>query len=296
MNFYLTKNVFILMKDTNMKTKPEWLQVPYFDNEQSKLVTSVINELNLNTVCIEANCPNRGECFSGQTATFMILGTNCTRNCTFCNVSHGKPQPVDEEEPARIAKAVQKLILRYAVITSVTRDDLSDGGARHFANVVHAIHKASPETVVETLIPDLPEIKVLAEEKPAVISHNIETVKSLYAAVRPEADYSKSLEILYNIKQQNPGILSKSGIMLGLGETHEELLEAFDDLLNAGCELLTIGQYLPPSKKHYPLQAYIEPDVFSEYGEIAKQKGFRYVASAPFVRSSYKAEEAVRSI
>jgi len=278
-----------------MKKKPVWLQVPYYDNEESKFITSIINELNLNTVCIEANCPNRGECFSKKTATFMILGTNCTRNCSFCNVSHGKPQPVDEEEPVRIAEAVLKLKLRYAVITSVTRDDLSDGGASHFANIVHAIHNTSPETIVETLIPDLAEIKILAGEKPAVISHNIETVKSLYAAVRSEADYNKSLEILHSVKQHDPYIRTKSGIMLGLGETHDEILETFDDLLNTGCEIITIGQYLPPSKKHYPVQAYIEPDIFTEYGAIAKQKGFRYAASAPFVRSSYKTEEAVRS-
>ena len=273
--------------------KPDWLRVPYRDKEQSKYISVLLNELRLNTVCIEADCPNRGECFSNKTATFMILGTNCTRNCTFCNVTHGEPKPVDEDEPVRIAEAVLRLKLRYVVITSVTRDDLADGGVTHFKNVVRAIHQTTPETLVETLIPDLPEIKPLAVETPAVISHNIETVKSLYSRIRSDADYDRSLEVLRKIKQHNPYIHTKSGIMLGLGETPDELFRTFDDLINAGCEFLTLGQYLSPSKNHYPVQMYIEPDIFTEYGEIAKQKGFRHVASAPFVRSSFKAEEAV---
>ena len=272
-----------------MVKKPDWLKVPYFDKNLIDHTSDIIDKLGLNTVCIEANCPNRGECFSKKTATFMILGTNCTRNCSFCNVSHGIPQPVDEKEPAGIAEAVKKLGIQYIVITSVTRDDLADGGAAHFAKTVRTIRKASPETKIETLIPDLPEPEILINEAPDVIGHNIETVKSLYSKVRPEADYYRSLEIIAKIRQYAPGIHTKSGIMLGLGETREELLWAFDDLIDAGCEFLTIGQYLQPSKRHYPLQVYITPEEFAEYGEIAKQKGFRNVASAPLVRSSYNA-------
>jgi len=273
-----------------MLKKPEWLQVPYNDNELIDHTSFLLDELRLNTVCIEANCPNRGECFANKTATFMILGTNCTRNCTFCNVGSGKPMPVDEGEPERVAEAVLKLNLRYVVITSVTRDDLPDDGEEHFVNTVRAIRKAAPETLIETLIPDLADIKNLTNESPAVISHNIETVKSLYNRVRPEADYCWSLDVLKRIKELNPKIRTKTGIMLGLGETHKEILETFEDIRDTGCEILTIGQYLAPSKKHYPVQSYIKPEKFDEYGKIAKERGFRHVASAPFVRSSYKAE------
>ena len=275
-----------------MTGKPDWLRVPYFDNENSAFVAEMLNELSLNTVCIEANCPNRSECFSKKTATFMILGTNCTRKCSFCNVSFGTPQPVDEDEPAKIAAAIKKLGLRYAVITSATRDDLPDGGAQHFSDVIRLIHMSSPETAVEVLIPDLMALKVITELSPAVISHNIETVKSLYTAVRPDADYERSLEVLRKIKQLNPDISTKSGIMLGLGETRAEVLDTFDDLLETGCDFLTVGQYLSPSKSHFPVHEYVEPQVFDEYADIARKKGFRHVASAPLVRSSYHASEA----
>jgi len=223
----------------------------------------------------------------------MILGTNCTRNCSFCNVSFGTPHRVDEDEPARVAKAVLKLGLKYVVITSVSRDDLPDGGALHFSNVIKAIHESSPETAIEVLIPDLSSLKVITDVSPTVISHNIETVESLYSEIRPDADYSRSLDVIRHIKKLDPSIHSKSGIMLGLGETREEILKTFDDLLEAGCEFLTVGQYLSPSKKHYPVRAYVEPAVFTEYSEIAKEKGFLFVASAPFVRSSYNAEKAL---
>jgi len=275
--------------------KPEWLRVPYFDNEKCVFITDLLKELKLNTVCIEANCPNQAECFAKKTATFMILGTNCTRKCTFCNVKYGTPLPIDDKEPERIAEAVKRLGLKYVVITSVTRDDLADGGAGHFAKVVRALHEAAPETIVELLIPDLQDLGKITGEFPNVISHNIETVESLYSSVRPEADYRRSLEVLTKIKQLNPDIHSKSGIMLGLGETHTEVLKTFDDLLRAGCEFLTIGQYLSPSKEHFPVIEYIEPSVFTEYGRIAKEKGFRYVASAPFVRSSYNAAMALEN-
>jgi len=275
-----------------MPTKPDWLRVPHLGNESSALMQKLLDELELNTVCEEANCPNRMECFSKKTATFMILGTACTRNCTFCNVNHGLPQPVDESEPTRIAEAVRRLELKYVVITSVTRDDLPDGGSGHFSKVIQAIRNTSQETVVEVLIPDLSGLKVITDQSPAVIGHNIETVASLYNHVRPEADYLRSLGVISEIKQLDPNIRTKSGIMLGLGEAYEEVLKTFDDLLAAGCELLTIGQYLSPSKEHYPVFDYIEPEIFFEYGNIAKEKGFSYVASAPLVRSSYNAAEA----
>jgi len=276
-----------------MPKKPDWLRVPDFQNENSDYITALLNELELNTVCDEANCPNRIECFSNRTATFIILGTNCTRNCTFCNVNHGIPQPVDENEPVRIAEAIRRLGLKHVVITSVTRDDLAYGGSEHFSKVIRAIRNTSPETVVEVLIPDLTELKIITDQSPVVIGHNIETVASLYNDVRPEADYSRSLELISAIKRLDPSIRTKSGIMLGLGETHEEILKTFDDLLASGCEFLTIGQYLQPSKDHYPVFEYIKPEVFTEYGRIAKEKGFTHVASAPLVRSSYNAAKAL---
>ena len=275
-----------------MLSKPDWLRVPYYDNSNSALVTELLRELNLNTVCIEANCPNKAECFSKKTATFMILGANCTRNCTFCNVSHGAPLPADKDEPRRVAAAVKRLGLKYVVITSVTRDDLPDGGAAYIAEVIGEIKRTAPDTAVEVLIPDLAALEIIIEEKPEVISHNIETVESLYNVIRPEAGYKRSLNVLRNIKELSKPIRAKSGIMLGLGETREEILKTFDDLLEHGCDILTIGQYLSPSKAHYPVIEYIDPIVFAEYEEIAKEKGFRFVKSGPFVRSSYNAGEA----
>ena len=278
-----------------MLKKPEWLRVPYYSEESRTFIIELLSELKLNTVCIEANCPNLPECFSNKTATFMILGTNCTRKCSFCNVSFGDPQPVAENEPAGIALAIKRLGLVYVVVTSVTRDDLSDGGAFQFASVIRAIHNTSPETAIEVLIPDLTELKKITDESPAVISHNIETVSSLYAAVRPEASYCRSLDVLKSVKRLDPKIKTKSGLMLGLGETRDEVLKTFDDLLDTGCDFLTIGQYLSPGKKHYPVHMYIEPHVFSEYAEIARSKGFKYTESAPFVRSSYNAKKALLS-
>jgi len=272
-----------------MPKKPDWLQIPYSDSKNSELMAELLKEHKLNTVCIEADCPNRRECFSEKTATFMILGTNCTRNCNFCNVKSGAPFPVDDKEPERVAAAVKDLSLKYVVITSVTRDDLPDGGAAHFSNVLKAIHKTAPGTLVEVLIPDLTSLGILTEKPPAVISHNIETVESLYAAVRPDAGYDRSLNVLRNIKKLDPAMVTKSGIMLGLGESRDEVLKTFDDLLDSCCDVLTIGQYLSPGRHHYRVREYIKPYIFDEYGDIARKKGFRFVASGPFVRSSYKA-------
>lgn len=281
-----------------MIKKPEWLKVPYFDGPDKIFVENILKRLGLNTVCSEADCPNRAECFSRKTATFMILGTICTRNCRFCNVSGGTPSAADETEPVKIAEAVKELGLKYVVITSVTRDDLPDGGAGHFADVIRNIGNKTRQCLTEVLIPDfkgdISALKTVADSSPAVIGHNMETVKSLYDKVRAKSDYKRSLNVLRNIRLLRPDIHSKSGIMLGLGETHDEILELFDDLLETGCEFLTIGQYLSPSKKHLPVREYIEPEIFAQYGETARKKGFKYVVSAPFVRSSYQAEKALQ--
>jgi len=279
-----------------MLQKPEWLRVKHMDNPNLATVEEILTRLRLNTVCREADCPNYMECFSRKTATFMILGTNCTRDCRFCNVHNDLPEIPDPDEPIKIALAIKELELKYVVVTSVTRDDLPDGGAGHFAKVILEVRRASPETVIEVLIPDfkgnLDALKIVTDASPDVISHNMETVEPLYAAVRPQAGYARSLNLLKNIKLLNPNIHSKSGIMVGLGETKEDVHKLFDDLRENCCEFLTIGQYLAPSKQHIPVAEYIEPCLFEEYGETARQKGFEFVASAPFVRSSYNASEA----
>lgn len=282
-----------------MLEKPQWLKRSYRDNSNLAYVREMLSELQLNTICDAAICPNYVECFSKKTATFMILGVNCTRNCRFCNVTNREPQKVDADEPNRVAEAVSKLGLKYVVITSVTRDDLPDGGARHFAATIRAIHKSNPHTAVEVLIPDFQgnkdALKIVADANPEVISHNIETVKELYDQVRPQAIYERSLEVLKSIKELAPQTRSKTGIMLGLGEKPEQVYQVMDDLRNVGCEFLTIGQYLAPSSAHYPVQEYITPEEFDRYGQIAKEKGFAFVASAPFVRSSYHAAEALEA-
>lgn len=280
-----------------MLQKPPWLRVRYTHDPNLDVVEELLRARNLNTVCREANCPNYVECFSKKTATFMILGTNCTRNCRFCNVTFDAPQPTDPDEPRRVAEAVAALGLQYVVITSVTRDDLPDGGAAQFAAVIRALREEAPHTAVEVLIPDfqgnIDALRQVADAKPDVISHNMETVAALYDAVRPQADYQQSLDVLKGIKALDPGIRSKTGIMLGLGETKAQVLSLFDDLWAVGCEFLTIGQYLAPTRAHYPVQSYVTPEQFDEYGDIARTKGFTFVASAPLVRSSYHAGEAL---
>lgn len=280
--------------------KPDWLKITYRDTPNREYVEKILKNLSLNTVCIEANCPNYLECFNRKTATFMILGINCTRNCRFCNVTFGKPEAVDVNEPENVAKAVAQLGLKYVVITSVTRDDLFDGGAEHFAQVIKWIKKLNPKTAIEVLIPDfkgdIESLKIVSDAVPIVISHNVETVPSLYSPVCPQSIYIRSLEVLKNIKLLNPSIRSKTGIMLGLGETKEEIIEVFKDLRGVGCEFLTIGQYLAPSKEHYPVVEYIHPDVFKEYKNIALEMGFSYVTSGSYVRSSYHADEAIENI
>lgn len=277
--------------------KPNWLKITYRDTPNREYVEKILTNLSLNTVCTEANCPNYLECFNRKTATFMILGTSCTRNCRFCNVTCARPDPVDVNEPENVAKAVAQLGLKYVVITSVTRDDLPDGGAEHFAQVIKWIKKLNPKTAIEVLIPDLKgdveSLKVISDASPTVISHNVETVPRLYSDVRPQAIYKRSLDVLKNIKSLNPSIRSKTGIMVGLGETKEEMIQVFKDLREIGCEFITIGQYLCPSKEHHPVVEYIHPDIFEEYKNIALEIGFSHVTSGPYVRSSYHADEAV---
>ena len=274
---------------------PEWFKVKY-NEEAVKEVSELMSKLKLNTVCKEANCPNLGECFQKHTATFMILGSQCTRNCRFCNVVHGTPEPVDENEPMHVAEAVRDLKLRHVVITQVTRDDLPDGGADQFAKVVSAIRSLCPEVTIEVLISDMKgdknSLDTVINAHPEVINHNIETVAPLYAKVRPDAVYERSLSVLRYVKEKDSSILTKTGIMLGLGETKEQVLKTMDDVLATGCDIFTIGQYLRPSPADVEMKEYISPEIFAEYKEIGLKKGFRYVASSPLVRSSYRAAEA----
>jgi lipoic acid synthetase len=275
--------------------KPEWLKVKSNEGQKNAEIAEMLRRLNLHTVCEEANCPNIGECFCMGTVTFMIMGKNCTRNCTFCNVTKSCPQPLDKNEPQNIASALKKLNIKYIVITSVTRDDLSDGGAAHFADVILTIKKELKEKApkIEVLVPDFKgdydALKTVINAKPDIISHNIETVERLYPYVRPMARYDRSLQLLSRLSEN--GVPAKSGIMLGLGETEEEVIKTLKDLYSNGCRLLTIGQYLSPSKLHYPVKEYITPQVFQKYKDIARQTGFLYTASAPLVRSSYMAEK-----
>lgn len=273
--------------------KPEWLKVRLHNTKELNYVKKTLRSLKLHTVCEEANCPNRVECYSNRTATFMILGNTCTRHCKFCNVTDGQPTHIDPEEPARVSEAVEALGLEYAVITSVTRDDLEDGGAAHFSAVIHAINQRTPQVKVEVLIPDFRgdahALTRVIEARPEVINHNVETVPRLYAHIRPEADYKQSLNVIQSVKKIAPGIMTKSGIMLGLGESEDEVKAVITDLKNAGCDILTIGQYLPPSTEHAQLVEYITPEQFKAYETFAYELGFHGVASGPLVRSSYNA-------
>ncbi len=282
-----------------MERKPEWLRVRY-NQEAVAEVAQLLGELRLNTVCKEANCPNLGECYRKHTATFMILGSQCTRNCRFCSVAPGHPQPPDPEEPENVAAAAKKLGLRHVVLTCPTRDDLPDGGAEQFAQTVRAIRRACPGATVETLISDMQmntaALDAVIEARPEVLNHNVETVRALQKAVRPQADYERSLAVLRYCKEKDAALLTKTGFMVGLGETEEQIGELMDDVLAAGCDILTIGQYLQPSPEHYPLDRYASPEDFARYKEMALDKGFRYVASAPLARSSYKAWEALEGV
>ena len=282
-----------------MERKPEWLRVRY-NQEAVAEVAQLLGQLKLNTVCKEANCPNLGECYRKHTATFMILGSQCTRNCRFCNVTPGHPLPPDPDEPKNVAAAAKELGLRHVVLTCPTRDDLPDGGAEQFAKTVRAIRAACPGVTVETLISDMQmntaALDVVIEARPEVLNHNVETVQALQKAVRPQADYQRSLSVLRYCKEKAPSLLTKTGFMVGLGETEEQIGQLMDDVLAVGCDILTIGQYLQPTPEHYPLARYATPEDFARYKEMALAKGFRYVASAPLARSSYKAWEALEGV
>lgn len=275
------------------KRKPEWLRVKLQGAEKTHEVKEMLNRLSLHTVCQEANCPNLIECFGRKTATFMILGSICTRNCTFCNVTKGGTQAVDPEEPNNVAKAVKELGLKHAVITSVTRDDLPDGGAGHFAQIIEKL--LATKVIVEVLIPDFQgsrtALATVVKAKPHILNHNIETVPRLYPTVRPKASYARSLELLKNSKELDDSVFTKSGIMVGLGEQEEEVIAVLRDLRSVDCDLLTIGQYLAPSTKHHPVVEFIHPDLFKKYKDIAYEMGFKYVAAGPLVRSSYHAAD-----
>ncbi len=278
-----------------VKKKPAWIRSKLSNSKEFFLTKTIVNKNNLVTVCQEANCPNITECWSKRHATFMIMGDTCTRACGFCDVKTGKPGKLDELEPIKISQAVKKLNLKHVVITSVDRDDLDDGGSNHFFEVINQTRKTNPNTTIEVLTPDFlrkgDAYKKVLEANPDVFNHNIETVPSLYLKVRPGSRYFTSLELLKNAKQMNKKVFTKSGIMVGLGENKDELLQVMDDLKSADVDFLTIGQYLQPSVKHFPLDRYYTPQEFDELGSIAKSKGFLLVSSSPLTRSSYHADE-----
>ncbi|MGZ5007844.1 MAG: lipoyl synthase [Methylobacter sp.] len=275
--------------------KPEWIRIKVPSGNEVGRIKQLLRDNNLHTVCEEAACPNLGECFQHGTATFMIMGDLCTRRCPFCDVAHGKPLPLDPNEPQHLADAIQLMKLKYVVITSVDRDDLRDGGAGHFADCIKKIRQQTPTTKIEILVPDFrgridKAVAILAEHPCDVFNHNLETVPRLYKQVRPGADYQSSLDLLKQFHEAQPQVPTKSGLMLGVGEQPEEVHQVMKDLLAHGCSMLTIGQYLQPSKAHLPVQNYVTPEQFAEYGEFAKDLGFKQVASAPMVRSSYHAD------
>ncbi|MFH1335473.1 MAG: lipoyl synthase [Candidatus Zixiibacteriota bacterium] len=280
--------------------RPEWLKVNTSWGEEYRKIKSLLGKSGLHTVCQEANCPNRSHCFDSGTATFLILGDVCTRGCGFCNVKKGEPLPVDEDEPQKIAVAVRMMELEYAVITSVTRDDLEDGGAFMFARTIAEIKRLMPDCQVEVLIPDftgsIQSLKMVLKAKPDVLNHNLETVKRLYPTVRKGADYQRSLDLLSSVRKMDKSIITKSGIMLGLGESKDEIIELMGDLTRVGCNLLTIGQYLSPSRNHLPVSKFYHPDEFSELKKIGEGMGLDHVESGPLVRSSYHAKEQVQII
>jgi len=280
----------------NSRRKPDWLKIKLPQANNFSVVDEVVKTHGLNTICISGKCPNMGECWDRGTATLMILGNICTRACKFCAVETGKPLPIDENEPLKVARSVKSLNLKHCVLTSVDRDDLDDLGASHWAKVITEIKNLNPKTTIETLIPDFDGIENLInqviEAKPEVISHNLETVRRLTPQIRTKAQYDKSLKVIEIISKSE--IVSKSGIMLGLGETKNEILETMDDLLSVGCKVFTIGQYLQPTRENIEVKEYVHPDIFEEYRKIGLEKGFKFVESSPLVRSSYHAEKHVK--
>ena len=275
--------------------KPSWLRRKLPSGPQYEKIRAMIDKGQLHTVCQEANCPNQFECFSARTATFLILGATCTRNCRFCNIEGGQPGPLDPDEPRRVAEAAARMNLRYVVVTSVTRDDLEDGGSGHFSATILALRQKISGVQVEVLIPDFQgdpsALETVLAARPDVLNHNMETVQRLYPDVRPQADYDRSLELLARVKTIDPSIPAKSGIMLGLGESEQEVRQVIADIYRTGCRMLTIGQYLQPTPQHLPVVDFISPEEFGRWREFAADIGFEKVASGPFVRSSYHAGE-----
>jgi lipoic acid synthetase len=286
--------VKVVPRETSLR-KPSWIRAHAPNRPEVLALKELLREHSLNTVCEEAACPNIGECFAHGTATFMILGKLCTRRCPFCDVAHGRPEPPDPAEPAQLAAAIAAMGLRYVVVTSVDRDDLRDGGASHFADCIRAVRQQAPDTTVEILVPDFRgrmdvALERLAAAPPDVFNHNLETIPRLYRQARPGADYGNSLELIRRFADQHPGVPTKSGLMVGLGETHEEVLAVMADLREHGCELLTVGQYLQPGPHHLPVERYLAPEEFAEFEKAGLSMGFRNVASGPMVRSSYHAD------
>lgn len=281
----------------DMLRKPAWIKIKLPRNtDKIDHIKKTLRKNNLHSVCEEASCPNLAECFNHGTATFMILGDICTRRCPFCDVGHGKPLPPSAEEPLKLAKTIAEMGLKYVVITSVDRDDLRDGGAQHFVDCISAIREHSPSTKIEVLVPDFRgrmdrALEILKISPPDVFNHNLETIPRLYRECRPGANYQWSLDLLKKFKQQHPHIPTKSGLMMGMGEDKHEIAEVLKDLRSHDVEMLTLGQYLQPSKHHFPLKRYVHPDEFDELGEIAKDLGFSHAASGPMVRSSYHADK-----
>ena len=286
---------------TEFRRKPKWIKTQAPNSPEVKRLKQILRDNKLHTVCEEAACPNLGECFSHGTATFMIMGDICTRRCPFCDVSHGKPLPLDENEPENMAQTIAAMGLRYVVITSVDRDDLRDGGAAHFVSCIQRTRELNPQIHIEILTPDFRgrmeiALAILKSAPPDVFNHNLETVPRLYKQSRPGADYQYSLTLIKEFKQLFPHIPSKSGLMLGLGETNEEVIETLKDLRAHDCDMLTLGQYLQPSRHHLPVDRFVTPDEFAELAEIAKQLGFSQVASGPMVRSSYHADQQAAAV
>ena len=276
--------------------KPDWIRVKMAAPDEVQRIKTTLRAQKLHTVCEEAACPNLPECFGGGTATFMIMGDICTRRCPFCDVGHGKPNPLDQEEPRKLAEAIAEMKLKYVVITSVDRDDLRDGGAQHFADCIRQSRDLSPNLQVEVLVPDFRgrmeiALDILEAEAPDVFNHNLETVPRLYRQARPGANYQWSLELLKQYKARRPDVLTKSGLMVGLGETKEEIIEVMRNMRDHDIDMITIGQYLQPSKDHLPVDRYVHPDEFAEYTQLAEELGFKHAACGPLVRSSYHADK-----
>lgn len=278
------------------KRLPDYLKRPIIDTDKTRTVRRILKTKCLNTVCENARCPNKNECYTKNTATFLIMGNNCTRNCRYCNITCSRPEPLDLNEPFHVAEAVKDLGLKYAVITSVTRDDLPDGGAEHFANCIYEIRKISPDVKIEILTPDFKgnknSLNTIIKAHPNVFNHNIETVRNLFKTARPQGDYDCSLEVLKYIKD-NSDIITKSGLMIGLGETFEDIEQTLIDLKNVGCDILTIGQYIQPSKAHLEVSKYYTPEEYENLKQLAKKVGIKHYQIGPLVRSSYRASELI---